>query len=109
MGLLGRLTYDSTLVADFDDRVLAHLQVVITAKLRRGESFAFSWNDSRDIGSGRTTIWLSESVPLSFRFFGSRPPQINRAWVEHLTQTANSAGGLRIVPEPTQPAGQDER
>ena len=36
---MGKLTYDSTLTVDFDDRVLAHLQLVIGAKLRRAESF----------------------------------------------------------------------
>jgi len=42
---MGKLTYDSTLTVDFDDRVLAHLQLVIGAKLRRAESFYFSWRD----------------------------------------------------------------
>lgn len=39
---MGKLYYDSTLNTDIDDRTLAHLQVVIGAKLRRGESFYFS-------------------------------------------------------------------
>ncbi|KFF58097.1 ATP-dependent DNA ligase, partial [Cryobacterium sp. MLB-32] len=42
---MGKLTYDSSLTADFDDRVLAHIQLVIGTKLRRGESFYFSWRD----------------------------------------------------------------
>ena len=35
---MGKLTYDSTMTVDFDDRVLAHLQLVIGAKLRRAET-----------------------------------------------------------------------
>ena len=50
---MGTMTYDSKLVATFDDRVLAHLQVVIWAKLRRGESFSFTWTDSQRGGMGR--------------------------------------------------------
>ena len=38
---MGQLIYASTFEARFDDRVLAHLQIVIVAKLRRQESFAF--------------------------------------------------------------------
>lgn len=41
----------------FDDRALMHLQIVITAKLRRKESFLFTWTDSTDVGSGRGSMW----------------------------------------------------
>lgn len=97
---MGKLTYDSTLVADFDDRVLAHLQVVIGAKLRRGESFYFTWRDDPQVGDGRSTIWLNPGIPLGYKYFGSRPPSLNRDWIEALMVTANSSGGLRIVSEP---------
>ena len=100
---MGKLTYDSTVVVDFDDRLLAHLQVVITTKLRRGESFAFSWHDEAAVGDGRTTIWLHPALPLVFKFFGGKQPSINRHWVELLLQAANSSAGLHIVPEPTDP------
>jgi hypothetical protein len=97
---MGKLTYDSTLVADFDDRVLAHLQVVIGAKLRRGESFYFTGRDDPQVGDGRSTIWLNPGIPLGYKYFGGRPPSLNRDWIEALMVTANSSGGLRIVPEP---------
>jgi len=99
---MGKLTYDSTIVVDFDDRLLAHLQMVITTKLRRGESFAFSWRDEAAVGDGRTTIWLHPALPLVFKYFGGKQPAINRAWVEALLQTANSSAGLHIVPEPVE-------
>jgi hypothetical protein len=97
---MGRLTYDSTVVVDFDDRLLAHLQMVIATKLRRGESFAFTWHDEAAVGGGRTTIWLHPALPLVFKYFGGKSPAINRAWVEVLLQTANSSMGLHVVPEP---------
>ena len=101
---MGKLTYDSTLTADFDDRVLAHIQVVIGAKLRRGESFYFSWRDDPQAGDGRSTIWLHPGIPIAYKYFGSRSPTLNREWIEALMATANSSGGLQIVPEPHSPA-----
>ena len=98
--IVGTFSYDVVLSADFDDRILAHLQVVIGAKMRRGESFFFSWKDDNRIGDGRTSIWLQPTIPLSFKYFGSRTPSINRLWIEELMTSANSANGLHIVPEP---------
>lgn len=99
---MGKFIYESLRV-DFEDRVLAHLQYVIGAKLRRGESFHFSWRDDASIGDGRTTIWLHPSATIVYKYYGSRPPVINRAWVELLSQAANSAAGLHLVPEPPLP------
>lgn len=101
---MGTLTYDSKVVATIDDRVLAHLQVVIWAKLRRGESFSFTWNDPERNGFGRTSVWLSPSTSIVFDYFGSKMPQINLRWVEVLTKSANSSTGLQLVAEPGAPA-----
>jgi len=105
---VGKLVYDSTTAIDFDDRLLAHLQLVIGAKLRRNESFFFSWRDDQDVGDGRSVIWLHPSLPLRFKYVGGRMPLINRNWIEELTRTANSPGGLIAVPEPNPdaPAGE---
>jgi hypothetical protein len=97
---MGKLFYDSTLTVDFDDRVLAHLQIVIGAKLRRGESFYFSWKDDPAVGDGRSTIWLAPNIPLHYKYFGSRLPALNRDWILALSASSNSASGLQIVPEP---------
>ena len=101
---MGKLTYDSTLSVDFDDRTLAHLQLVIGAKLRRNEAFFFRWKDDTAAGDGRSAIWLHPTIPLAFKYYGSRPPGINRFWIEALMLTANSAQGLSLVEEPEQPA-----
>jgi len=98
---MGTLLYGSpSMEISFDDRALAHLQIVITAKLRRRESFVFSWNDSVDVGSGRSTIWLDTSSTLFYRFLGSRAPVINREWIDVLMKSANSGGGLFFTAEP---------
>lgn len=84
----------------FDDRTLAHLQVVVGAKLRRGESFFLSWVDDPSSGGGRTSLWLSSQTPLYFKFRSSARPPINRRWIDELSLSANSAQGLRLTDEP---------
>ena len=83
-----------------DDRTLHHLRAVIVAKLRRGESFTFAWDSTRDEGSGQDLFWLSPALPLHFRFNGNRRPTLNRAWVDALMLTANESSGLHAVDEP---------
>lgn len=98
---MGTLLYGSpSTEISFEDRALTHLQIVITAKLRRKESFVFSWNDSLELGSGRSSIWLDPSSTLFYHFLGSRVPSINREWIDALMASANSGGGLFFVPEP---------
>lgn len=85
---------------EFDDRVLAHLKVVIIAKFRRGESFTFTWRNTPESGGGHNSIWLNPSVPLQFEFYGSKDPQLNRNWLEELARLTNTPAGLQVVPEP---------
>lgn len=97
---MGRFTYQSGARVDLEDRVLSHLQVVISNKLRRGESFVFTWRDDPSTGDGRTSVWLNPSVAIAFKYSGSRSASLNRAWIEALAVTANGPSGLYIVPEP---------
>ena len=98
---MGKILYgDSGVEIIFDDRAMAHLQLVIGAKLRRGEGFFFSWKDDVSVGDGRSAIWIDKGIPLYFRFSGSRPIAMNREWLELLTQSANSTQGLVFMPEP---------
>jgi hypothetical protein len=100
---VGTFHYDTQFQADFEDRVLAHLQIVIGAKLRRGEAFYFSWKDHTAVGNGRTTIWLHPAQSLRYKYYGSRMPRINPAWIHDLSASANTAGGLQLVTEPAPP------
>lgn len=98
---MGKLIYGAPAwTAEFDDRALAHLRIVILAKLRRGESFSFSWRYEATHGAGRSTLWFHPSIPLQFEFFGGREPGLNRAWIDALMVTANLPSGLELVPEP---------
>lgn len=95
---MGSLTYDRVVV-EIDDRTLAHLQLVIVQKLRRGESFLLSWQDSASVGSGRSSIWLHPAIPLYFKYVGGRAATLNRQWIEDLSRSANSTKGLVIISE----------
>ncbi len=96
---MGRLLYGCSTEIAFDDRVLAHLQLVIGLKLRRREGFFFSWRDEQEVGDGRSAIWLDPSIPLVFRYNGGRMPKINREWLEALTLSSNSSQGLQLTDE----------
>jgi hypothetical protein len=97
---LGTLLYgNSRLEIEFDDRVMAHLQLVISTKLRRREPFFFSWRDDPAIGDGRSSIWLDPAIPLHFRFSSPERHQLSREWLEELTHSANQPAGLVLSTE----------
>jgi len=88
-----------------EDRALAHLKVVIATKLRRNESFTVSWRHPEDQPRGRSTLWLHPSIPLRFVFDDPEPAELSRQWIEDLAQSANSSGGIMLVPEYFNSAG----
>jgi len=57
----------------FEDRLLAHLQVVILDKLRRNEPFFMSWLGSL-AEAGRAGMWVHPAHSARFDFVGSRMP-----------------------------------
>jgi hypothetical protein len=73
---------------------------VVSAKLRRGESFFFSWFDDPSVGAGRSAIWCDASIPLYFHYTGSRTPTLNKAWLEEMAIAAGSNQGLILLEEP---------
>jgi len=99
---MGKILYgDAGTEIVFDDRDMAHLQLVIGAKLRRRESFFFTWREDPSVGDGRSSIWIDAAIPLYFKYYGSKAPTINREWLELLTLSANSAQGMQFMSEPT--------
>ena len=97
---MGKFIYEGGVKTEIEDRALTHLQLVITAKLRRGEPFPFSWREDSSVGGGRTTVWMHPGTDFVFKYAGSRQPSINRAWIDALAFTANAPSGLYLVPEP---------
>ena len=98
---MGRLTIGRDVIK-LDDRVLAHLEAVIVTKLRRQEPFVFTWPIDVSLGSGRVAKWVSASTSWDIRFDNRQSEPLNQAWLKQLMSTANSPGGLKLVPEPSQ-------
>ena len=96
---MGLFTYNSTLKVDFEDRLLAHLQTVIAAKLRRHEPFLFSWTKPEDEGGGRTAVWIDAHIPMAFEYVSTEAPSISRRWLEALVATTYNPTGLQVVPD----------
>lgn len=93
---MGQFLYGSPPeIFEMDDRTLAHVEIVVLAKLRRREAFAFTLE--RD-GGGRSTLWVGTDATLQFRLDGG-PHEINRTWLEALIDSANAPSGLRVLPE----------
>ena len=96
---MGVLSYGGT-DYPFGDRLLSHLQVVITTKLRRRESFALSWVPDGE--GGREALWMDNGLPIRFRYDDSAVAPLNRDWLEALMDVTHRPNGLFVSPEPAQ-------
>ncbi|KAA9153655.1 hypothetical protein F6B41_07030 [Microbacterium lushaniae] len=105
---MGHLIYGVAPAIRIEDWGLRHLQSVMLTRLRRNESFSFSWDNEPDVGgdaevaeSGRHgTVWISKSSSLYFSYDRQRDRPLNRRWLVLLADAANSTQGLRLLPEP---------
>jgi hypothetical protein len=96
MGGMGSLNYDGH-IYDFEDRFLAHVQVVLSQKMRRRESFLLSWTaPSYEEAWGRVSLWISPSAEVSFRYSGSKAAAVNGSWLEQMMSATNSTRGLDL-------------
>ncbi|WP_243076493.1 RNA polymerase subunit sigma [Microbacterium sp. SS28] len=94
---MGRLYYGmGTDGVEIPDRVLSHLKVVTSSKLRRSESFTVTFKNPYFSGSGRTTIWVHCSIPLRFEFESAESEQLDRDYLNQLAQAATSTNGIVI-------------
>ncbi|WP_444541793.1 DUF7882 family protein [Agromyces bauzanensis] len=93
------IVYNGRMSLPLDDRVLAHVQVVVVSKLRRRESFAITV----PVDGSEVVSWIGPATPLEFVYSGNRRPLLNRAWLEQLAESASSNRGLVILPEPPMP------
>ncbi|MFG6474932.1 hypothetical protein ACFXP7_00930 [Microbacterium sp. P06] len=79
---------------ELPDRLLAHVKIVIAAKLRRGESFTLTWRHPDDAPGGRTTVWVQPAIPLRFVFSGVEPELLDPDLLRSLANQAATSGGL---------------
>jgi hypothetical protein len=76
---MGKLIYDTQVKTGIDDRALAHLQIVMLNKLRRRESFAFSWKNP----AARVTGAARSGSPPSCPCGSSTPAAARRSSTAH--------------------------
>lgn len=96
---MGSLYYgDDRDPIEIEDRLLAHVKVVMSTKLRRNESFTLSWRHASGT-SGRSTIWVQPSIPLRFVFDSPEAETLDPALLTSLANSANSSGGMNITLE----------
>ncbi len=90
---MGRLIYSEHSSFDIEDRLLAHLRLVIMNKFRRGESFMLQIPHPNH---GQLSLWLHPASPLLMQFYGGRQPSIDRALIEEMMAHASSPDGLAL-------------
>ncbi|WP_154095980.1 hypothetical protein [Microbacterium testaceum] len=93
---MGHLYYGTaTESIQIPDRLLSHLKVVVTTKLRRSESFTLSWTHV-DGTPGRSTLWLQPAIPMRFVFDSAEPETLNATVLKNMADMANSSAGLVV-------------
>lgn len=99
---MGSISCDGDVI-EFDDRVIAHLQIVLVQKFRANEPVLLSWLDALGEGDGRSSVWLTPNAVVRFKFLGSKTPSIDRQWLGSLSGAASSGPGLIVRDESGDP------
>lgn len=105
---MGHLIYGVAPAIVIEDRLLQHLRAVMVTKLRRDESFTFTWGDEPDVDGDAAlekkgqygSVWVSKSSSLYFSFDGPAVGPLNPEWLQLLSDAAHGSAGLRPLPEP---------
>ncbi|MFJ8895463.1 hypothetical protein ACIRCZ_12805 [Leifsonia sp. NPDC102414] len=93
---MGVLVYDGQ-GFEFDDRALAHIQAVITVKLRRREPFLLSWSTTRS-APARHSVWIDNAIPLRYEFDRDAGDRLDDAWLGQLMEMASRSAGV-VLPQ----------
>ncbi|KQX07659.1 MULTISPECIES: DUF7882 family protein [unclassified Leifsonia] len=96
---MGRFIHPAVGAVWFHDRVLAHLQIVISSKLRVGEGFFLTWHDHEAPGIVASSVWIDASIPIGFTYERTARPDINESWLDVLKESASSNAGLILTDE----------
>jgi hypothetical protein len=95
---MGTLLYGASRTRlSIDDRTLAHLQIVITTKLRRNEGLLLCWDRGAEVGSGRGALWIHPNCDLIYDYDGSREATVDAGELDRLMSEASGRRGLRIL------------
>ena len=92
---MGRLIYRDRASFAIDDRILAHLRIVVMNKLRRNEGFMLQLPVNE--GVRQASLWIHASNALVMQFYGGREPAIDRHLVDQMMHDASGADGLTLT------------
>jgi hypothetical protein len=96
--LVGTLFYGAARTPiRIDDRILAHLKAVVTAKMRRGEGFLISWTDSAEVGHGRSSVWVHPTCDIHYKFDGGAAPKLDPSLLEAMNIESIQAQGIELA------------
>lgn len=106
---MGYLIYGVAPAIRINDWALRHLQAVIITKLRRSETFAFTWEHEPDVDGATSpvqggmygAVWISAGSSLHFSYDAQDDRPLNSEWLVELSTAASSNRGLRLLPEPS--------
>jgi hypothetical protein len=94
---LGTLYFGSTRTPlHLGDRLLAHLEIVITSKLRRGEGLLLSWVQPAEATHRRGTCWITSATELLYLYESADALAIDRDELERLSVESNSSRGIQL-------------
>ena len=94
---MGTLHYGgSRTTIPIDDRTLAHLQAVITTKLRRNEGLLVQWDRTVERGSGRGAVWIHPSTDLFYEYERGWEASLDPVELDRMMMEASGPRGLRI-------------
>ncbi len=80
-----------------DDRILAHLKAVVTAKMRRGEGFLISWTDSAEVGHGRSSVWVHPACDIHYKFDSGTAPKLDPSLLEAMNIESIQPHGIELA------------
>ncbi|MFM2475371.1 DUF7882 family protein [Burkholderia cenocepacia] len=90
---MGTLTYDGAAEPfEVDDALLAHLEAVIVAKLRRREPFLLTFVSD----DARSAVWIHESSDLRCSYETGTRVDLDRARLEAMVRDSHHASGLVV-------------
>src|SRR5215216_3269820 len=84
---------------DVEDALLAHLKLVIVAKLRRGESFIVTVPALEHGCEVREALWMNPSVPIRFVIDQADAVPLDHDRLEALMIQANTVRGIVLATE----------
>ena len=94
---MGTLIYgDAGIRIDVADTLLAYVQIVASRKLGMHQGFFLAWKDGLSVGGGRSSVWMSSSVPMVFSYERAVAIRVDPVRVRRMVEDADSAAGLLL-------------